>query len=227
MQTQRAEELLVVSGGLDSTVLAYSKVRGESRRAHAIYFDVATFARSRELASLNLLSADLNLPVEKVDLRGLRDGFIGHLGATVASIGEFINKGARTPLAMVGLGGFATLATMSAFYAQAIEVEKVSFGLLSQEVGLSPGLPGFLEGLGHSLAVLQPGLPPISFELPLAGLSKGEVVKLGVELGVPFEDTWSCEIDGKRHCGRCEGCRQRRVAFEQSGIADVTAYEVA
>lgn len=224
MKTQRAEELLVVSGGLDSTVLAYSKVRGEGRRAHAIYFDVATFARSRELASLNLLSADLNLPVEKVDLRSLRDGFLGHLGAKVASIGEFINKGERVPKVMVGLGGFASLATMSAFYAQAIEVEKVSFGLLEEDVALSPGLPDFLDGLGKSLAVLQPALPQISFELPFAGRSKGDVVRLGVELGVPFEDTWSCEVDGRRHCGRCEPCRQRRVAFEQSGVADVTAY---
>lgn len=225
MDMCRTEELLVVSGGLDSTVLAYSRVRGENRTVQGIYFDVATTARSSELASLNLLAADLNLPIERADLRGLPDSFRGHLGSRVASIGEIINKGKREPLQMVGLGGFASLATMAAFYAHAIQVDRIAFGLLDQQIGLFPGVPGFLEGLSTSLGTLQPGLPRVAFELPFAEMSKADIVKRGAELGVPFENTWSCLHDGKSHCGICEGCRQRRVAFKQSGVGDVTAYE--
>jgi 7-cyano-7-deazaguanine synthase len=55
---------------------------------------------------------------------------------------------------------------------------------------------------------------------PLKDLSKPKVVKLAAEVGVPFELTWSCNRGGELHCWKCEGCAQRRQAFEEAGITD-------
>ncbi len=65
---------------------------------------------------------------------------------------------------------------------------------------------------------------PMEIQIPLAGMSKVDVLRMGERLEVPFEATWSCYWDGERHCGRCESCRERRDAFVAAGIADPTGY---
>jgi len=65
---------------------------------------------------------------------------------------------------------------------------------------------------------------PVSIKLPLAGKPKEEVVNMGLNLGVPFDRTWSCYFDGQVHCGVCESCRERRAAFDALGVRDPVAY---
>ncbi len=55
---------------------------------------------------------------------------------------------------------------------------------------------------------------------PFIGMSKAEVVKKGLELGVPFELTWSCYAGGEKPCGVCGTCRDRAKAFAANGVQD-------
>ena len=66
---------------------------------------------------------------------------------------------------------------------------------------------------------------PIAIETPFVAMQKEDVIKLGAELGVPFELTLSCmqPVSG-RHCGRCSKCRERRDAFRDAGVRDPTEY---
>lgn len=57
-------------------------------------------------------------------------------------------------------------------------------------------------------------------ELPLAGMSKAEVIRTADRAGVPLASTWSCHRDGPVHCWRCEGCAARTRAFKSAGVAD-------
>ena len=61
---------------------------------------------------------------------------------------------------------------------------------------------------------------PPELMLPLAGLTKVEVVKMGARLGAPFELTWSCWVDGARPCGSCVSCKDRAEAFHKAGVLD-------
>jgi 7-cyano-7-deazaguanine synthase len=70
-------------------------------------------------------------------------------------------------------------------------------------------------GLDHAMAV----------EAPFFRMHKEEVVRLGAELGVPFELTLSCMNPAQgRHCGLCSKCRERRDAFAAAGVDDPTPY---
>ncbi len=60
----------------------------------------------------------------------------------------------------------------------------------------------------------------LSIEAPFVEMTKAEVVKKGLELGVPYELTWSCYEGGDRPCGLCGTCRDRVAAFRANGIAD-------
>ena len=55
---------------------------------------------------------------------------------------------------------------------------------------------------------------------PLIRFEKYEVVRLGGDLGVPFEFTWSCYGEGPKPCGECEACKERKQAFIRAGLSD-------
>ena len=59
---------------------------------------------------------------------------------------------------------------------------------------------------------------------PLMWMTKGQIVKLGEHLAVPFDLTYSCYEGKDDHCGLCSTCISRKVAFEKSGVHDPTRY---
>jgi 7-cyano-7-deazaguanine synthase len=66
---------------------------------------------------------------------------------------------------------------------------------------------------------------PIEVVTPFLSLDKTEVIRLGLELGVPLELTLSCMNPQQgRHCGQCSKCRERRDAFREAGVRDLTIY---
>jgi 7-cyano-7-deazaguanine synthase len=83
--------------------------------------------------------------------------------------------------------------------------------------------PEFFAAMASALSL---GLDhAIEIATPLAGMSKADVIRLGVALGVPFELTLSCMSPaGGEHCGTCSKCRERRQAFEAAGLADPASY---
>ena len=66
------------------------------------------------------------------------------------------------------------------------------------------------------------GRSHLTIHTPLIRLTKAQIVRRGVELGVDFGLTWSCyepEADG-RACGLCDSCQLRRKGFAEAGLAD-------
>ncbi len=60
----------------------------------------------------------------------------------------------------------------------------------------------------------------VSIEAPFVNMTKKDIVKLGLELKVPYELTWSCYEGGDKPCGICGTCRDRIEAFKANGITD-------
>jgi len=68
---------------------------------------------------------------------------------------------------------------------------------------------------------------PVEIRAPLLRLSKGQIVRRGLELGVDFRRTVSCyQADAQgRACGRCDACRLRQQGFADAGVPDATRYQ--
>lgn len=71
------------------------------------------------------------------------------------------------------------------------------------------------EGSGHKVRTVT----------PLQNMTKTDVIKLGLEMGVPYELTWSCYEGKEKACGKCASCLDRVKAFENNGVKDPIAYE--
>lgn len=65
----------------------------------------------------------------------------------------------------------------------------------------------------------------ISVNRPLINMNKAQVVKLGLELNVPYELTWSCYKGGEKQCGKCGTCIDRKKAFTLNNTIDPVGYE--
>ena len=66
------------------------------------------------------------------------------------------------------------------------------------------------EGSGHQLEI----------RAPFVKMTKAQIVKIGLELKVPYELTWSCYEGNDKPCGTCGTCRDRQNAFLKNGIID-------
>lgn len=60
----------------------------------------------------------------------------------------------------------------------------------------------------------------LKIEAPFVNLTKGEVVKIGLDLKVPYELTWSCYEGSNEPCGKCGTCIDRENAFKLNGVSD-------
>lgn len=65
----------------------------------------------------------------------------------------------------------------------------------------------------------------VTVKAPLVGLTKTDVIRKGLALGVPYHLTWSCYEGGEKPCGKCASCIDRINAFKANGVDDPTFKE--
>lgn len=83
--------------------------------------------------------------------------------------------------------------------------------------------PEFAEAMDKAISIGTYG--KIHVLRPLIHLNKAEVVKLGLELGTPYQLTTSCYNGGEKACGKCGTCIDRLAAFKANGVKDPIEYE--
>lgn len=82
----------------------------------------------------------------------------------------------------------------------------------------------FFEPFAKAMKAGNEGHGDFELEAPFIHIDKTAIVKVGTELGVPYELTWSCYKGGEIHCGTCGTCYERQEAFELAGVKDPTTY---
>ncbi|MCD6408112.1 7-cyano-7-deazaguanine synthase QueC [bacterium] len=116
------------------------------------------------------------------------------------------------------------LLSLAVAYAETIDAENIFIGINSIDYSGYPDcrdvfVKKFQELVDVSTKKTVEG-KKIKIEAPLLYLSKAEIVKKGVELGVDFSITWSCYRNTKKPCGKCDSCRLREIAFKKAKIPD-------
>jgi 7-cyano-7-deazaguanine synthase len=119
----------------------------------------------------------------------------------------------------------ANLLSVATSFAEARGADAIYIGVQASDYSGYPDCrPEFIEAFQQ---VINLGTRPdtrISLMTPFVQLNKTEILKIGMDLGVPYEDTWSCYQDGEQACGVCGSCHFRKEAFHAIGIEDPIPY---
>jgi 7-cyano-7-deazaguanine synthase len=215
----------IVSGGLDSVTMAYV-LHAAGWQLTLLSFDYGQRHR-RELACAEATARRLQVPHHLVDIAkvgGLLCGSALTDQAVAVPVGRYTDQSLRVtvvPNRNMILLAIATGMTI------AHGATAVAFGAHAGKHPIYPDCgPDFVEGF-HALAkVANRGFLPAEFQIlaPFLRHSKADIVRLGAQLAVPYDQTWSCYVGGEMHCGRCGTCTERRESFLLAGVSDPTRY---
>ncbi|WFE27684.1 7-cyano-7-deazaguanine synthase QueC [Solwaraspora sp. WMMD791] len=219
--------VLVLSGGLDSTVLAH-RLRAEGCDLTMLSFNYGQSHR-RELEFAYRTAASLGGAHRIVQLGAIAELLAGSSltdPAVAMPDGHYSDSSMR---ATVVSNRNAIMLDVAVAHAVAIGANAVAFGAHAGDHPIYPDCrPSFVAAYEQMVRVANEGFIDSDFVVlaPFINASKSQIVAEGARLGVPFEDTWSCYRGGARHCGRCGTCVERREAFFVANVADPTEYEV-
>jgi 7-cyano-7-deazaguanine synthase len=224
MAEQRA--VVVVSGGLDSTTMAYS-LRARGYELVAISFDYGQRHR-KELEFAEQMAADLHAPWTLIDLHAAGvTSFLTGSALTDESVtvpdGHYADESMKITVVP---NRNAIMLSIACALAVTRDAGAVAFGAHTGDHFIYPDCrPEFVRAFATMVNLAVEGLASIDIVTPFLSMTKTAIVKLGNELRVPFERTWSCYKGSALHCGTCGTCYERREAFALAEVVDPTAYE--
>ena len=217
--------VILLSGGLDSaTVVAMALADGYT--CYTMSFDYGQRHRA-ELDAAARVARDLGVVEHKViglDLNG-----IGGSALTDSSIAVPESPGEGIPVTYVPARNTVFL-SLALGWAEVLGARDIFIGVNAVDYSGYPDCrPEFIEAFQRmaNLAT-KAGVEGQGFTIqaPLQNLSKADIVKAGMRLGVDYGLTVSCyqADDQGRACGKCDSCRLRAEGFAKAGVADPTRY---
>ncbi len=221
--------VILLSGGLDSaTTLAYAISKDYS--VYALTFNYGQ-RHAREVVAARELAAHYKIETHKLlnlDLQAIgRSALLDHTKELPMNrpLDKLSNEIPETYVPARNI----IMLSYGLSWAESIDAESVFIGVNSIDYSGYPDCrPEFLSTFQHAAELgTKTGVEgkPIKLEFPLINLTKAEIIKLGVELGVPFGLTWSCYRGSAKACGKCDSCQLRLKGFEEAGIDDEIDYD--
>jgi 7-cyano-7-deazaguanine synthase len=221
-----SRSVILLSGGMDSaTVLAMAKRHGAE--CFALSFDYGQ-RHGAELDAARVIAAALGATehrVLKIDL-----GALGGSALTDTDIAVPEQAGEGIPVTYVPARNTVFLSFALA-WAEVLDADAIYAGVNAVDYSGYPDCrPEYIDAyqVMANLATRR-GTEgsPIAIRTPLIELTKADIIRSGIELGVDYSMTVSCyQADEQgRACGRCDACRLRRAGFEAAGVEDSTHYQ--
>ena len=217
--------VVLLSGGLDSTTaLALARARGDE--CHTLAFDYGQRHRA-ELAAARRVSASLGAAAHREMRVSLGDSAARR--SPIRRIAVPKHGGAGIPVTYVPARNTVFL-SLGLALAEVVIADKIVIGVNAVDYSGYPDCrPEYIAAF-QALARLRPNAASraaLSYiDAPLITLSKADIIRRGLELGVDYSLTVSCyQADEQgRACGRCDSCRLRQGWFRRGWCADPTRY---
>ena len=217
-----ARAVVLLSGGMDSCVCAAMAAREFETAALHISYGQRTEERERRcfLEICDRLNIRQRLVVRNEALRAIGGSALTDERIPVPESDTF---GRGIPVTYVPFRNAHFLAA-AVSWAEVLDANKVYIGAVEPDSSGYPDChPGYYRAFNE---VVKQGTREGRIEIvtPLIHLRKAEIVTLGLELGAPFDLTWSCYSREDQACGVCDSCALRRRAFREAGTVDPIRY---
>jgi 7-cyano-7-deazaguanine synthase len=217
--------IVLLSGGLDSsTVLAMARAQGIECRTLAVSYGQrhsVELAAARRISSLlgALEHRQMHVDLAAIGGSALTDTRIAVPEATGTGIPATYVPARNTLFLALALG-----------WAEVAGADEIHIGVNAVDYSGYPDCrPEFIAAFAQlARLATRAGVEGATLRIhaPLVAMSKADIIRAGVALGVDYGETVSCYQANPlgEACGRCDSCRLRREGFAAAGIADPTRY---
>ena len=227
MSEPRRPAIVLLSGGLDSTTcLAIARAEGFGP-VRTLTFDYGQRHR-HELAAAERISRMMGTAehrVVRVDLRQFGSSALTSDDIAVPKDRDESQMSADIPITYVPARNTIFLSYALA-WAEVLDCDHVFLGVNALDYSGYPDCrPEFVESFQRT-ARLGTKRTNFTVHAPLVQLTKAQIIRRGIDLGVDYGMTHSCydpDADG-RACGRCDSCVLRKRGFAEAGVPDPTRY---
>ncbi|MGQ4647149.1 7-cyano-7-deazaguanine synthase QueC [Lyngbya aestuarii] len=222
--------IVLLSGGLDSSTVLY-QAKADGYECYAISFDYQQRHR-RELNSAIAIAKQAEIKEHQVVSFNLRQW-----GGSALTDDQLDLPGDRSleqmssqiPITYVPARNTIFL-SFGLSYAEAKGASRVYVGVNALDYSGYPDCrPDYIQAMQNVFKLgTKQGREGQAIEIvtPLIDLKKTEIIELGNQLGVPWQETWSCYAGAELACGVCDSCRLRLAAFAELGLEDPLPYTV-
>jgi 7-cyano-7-deazaguanine synthase len=218
--------VVLFSGGLDSsTCLAIAKEEGFAPHGLAVRYGQR---HEHELGAAERVARAMGSPLKilSLDLRAIGGSALtGDL-----EVPKDKPIGGGIPVTYVPARNTVLLA-LALGYAETIDAQDLYIGVNAIDYSGYPDCrPAFVEAFESlanvATAAAVEGRARYRVHAPLISMTKADIIRRGLQLGVPYQLTHSCyDPDAQgRACGRCDSCRLRGQGFREAGVPDPTVY---
>ncbi len=216
--------VVLVSGGMDSAVtLAIARDEGFVCHALSMAYGQRHAAELAAAARVAAQAGAVEHKVVQVDLRSIGGS------ALTSDLAVPEQGGTGIPVTYVPARNTIML-SVALGWAEVLGANDIFCGVNAVDYSGYPDCrPEYIRAFGQlARLATKAGVEGAAIEVraPLIDLSKAEIVREGLQLGVDFAATVSCyQADEEgRACGRCDACRLRAQGFHEAGVPDPTRY---
>lgn len=217
--------VVCLSGGMDSAVTA--AIARETHELALLHANYGQRTEARELECFERLADRMLVPKSRrliVDFTSLRE--IG--GSSLTDRAIEVRHGAPqegvVPTSYVPFRN-AHLLSAATSWAEVIGATTIFVGAVEADSSGYPDCrPEFYRAFAEAIRLGTKPETNIAIATPVISMSKAAIIGRGLELGVPFELTWSCYEANDEACGECESCRLRLDAFAGARVRDPIRY---
>nr|WP_319377712.1 7-cyano-7-deazaguanine synthase QueC [uncultured Methanoregula sp.] len=215
----------LLSGGMDSSTLAYV-AKDKGYEILALHLNYGQRTERKELACAKKIAGLLDAK----DFLELDVGYFTRFGAssltdTSIAVEEFDPARAHVPNTYVPFRN-ANLLSIATSFAEARGADAIFIGVQSLDYSGYPDCrPAFIEAFQNVINLGTKDTTEITLFTPFIRMTKTDILREGMRLGVPYEHTWSCYRNEGKACGTCGSCHFRKEAFAAMGRKDPIEYE--
>lgn len=225
MKLTRKKAIVLLSGGLDSiTLLALAKQHGYA--CYALSFDYGQ-RHNAELEAAKKIAAHYQVEDHKIINLGLSS--IGGSALTDEHIDVPHTPQEGIPVTYVPARNTIFL-SIALGWAEVLKLHDIFIGVNAVDYSGYPDCrPKFIEAFKKLANVAtKAGVEGVLFNIhtPLISMTKAEIIQMGADLNVDYQQTVSCYSADKNGyaCGVCDSCRLRKNGFSEAKITDPTRY---
>lgn len=208
--------VIIVSGGMDSATLLYDLAH-QGHDLHALTFDYGQ-KHIKEIECAKKLCATLKIPQKIVPMKFFAELVQSSLTQKDQEVPEGKYDALNMKQTVVPNRNMVMLSIAAAF-ALSTKRDYLFYGAHSGDHAIYPDCrPPFVNAMRQAFNLCD--WNRVRLEAPYLKLNKTDILRIGLPLGVPYENTWSCYKGGEKPCGACGACTERAEAFRTIGVPD-------